>query len=53
MVAKRSLFKFQDRPEDFNLFAIDEDDDDDYYDDDDSSTTAITTKYRCNSSFSK
>jgi len=26
--AKRSLFKFQDRPEDFNLFAIDEDDDD-------------------------
>lgn len=27
--AKRSLFKFQDRPEDFNLFAIDQDDDDD------------------------
>lgn len=25
--AKRSLFKFQDRPEDFNLFAIDQDDD--------------------------
>jgi hypothetical protein len=25
--AKRSLFKFQDRPEDFNLFAVDDDDD--------------------------
>jgi hypothetical protein len=31
--AKRSLFKFQDRPEDFNLFAIDQDDDDDVDDD--------------------
>lgn len=38
--AKRSLFKFQDRPEDFNLFDIDEDDNADYENSNSSTTTS-------------
>jgi len=41
--AKRSLFKFQDRPEDFNLFAIDEEDEDGGAESAPSQTTSSTT----------